>query len=265
MTKTLDSKFDDLKEKFKTKYMHSNARFISEFYDIPTMTGTFLWNQQILGKMKETIERNNKIAGDQNAQSHKIKSTKGYFEEFNDNNKNEEQKEIHKFLAEFKTQKEEIYNECIFAVREKWGSSNEFELCTNFDDKFIEKVKNMRNIIKQNENLEFTVSYNFIKNDWAIFRSACYLKETLNLYNYVTSRLDEKTEKLLANNLKEIQEYIKQNFNQKWSEGGKMLEQIIKNLAIKVNNLESSFNYIIQRKEQIDAVLNFLETCEIDS
>jgi dynein heavy chain 1 len=272
LVKSLDSKFDDLKEKLKTVYSNSNSRFISEFYDIPQMTGAFIRNQQILDKMKETIDRNLKIsndskgtgAGDASAQNHRIKQTKNHFDEFSSNNQREEANLTSNFINEFKQQREEIYGESIFAIREKWGSSNEYEIGTNFDDKFIEKVKNMRNIIKQQERVEFGISYNFVKQDWVTFKSASYLKETLNLYNYVNNRLDEKTEKLLANHLKEIQEYIKQNIALKWSDG-KMVDQVIKNLATKVNNLETSFNYINQRKEQIDSVLNYLETCEIDS
>ena len=273
LVKSLDGKFDELKEKLKTSYANSNSRFISEFYDIPQMTGTFIRNQQILEKMKETLERSLKIAndskilgaGDSSAQNHRIKQTKNYFDEFNTNSQRDETNVTTNFVNDYKVQKEEIKKGSIFAVREKWGSVNELEIGTNFDDKFIESVKNMRNIIKHREGIEFKVSYSFVKEDWITFRSASYLKETLNLYNYVNSRLDEKTEKLLANHLKEIQEHIKQNINAKWSDQGKLIEQIIKSLAAKVNNLETSFNYLVQRKEQIDAVLSFLETCEIDT
>jgi dynein heavy chain 1 len=265
LTKALDAKFEDLKEKYRNKYSISNSRYISEFYDIPVMTGGFIWNQQILGKMKETLDRSTKISGEVSAQNQKIKQTQVHFNEFRDNNKNEEAKSIASFTSDFKQQKDEIYSQSIFAVREKWGSNNEYELCTNFDDKFIEKVKNMRNIAGRPDGVDFTTSYQFIKTDWLVFRSASYLKETLSLLNYLTSKLDEKTEKLLAYHLKDIQEYIKQNFNQKWSDGTRILDGIIETLAIKVNNLESSYNYIIQRREQIDRILTFLESCEIDS
>ena len=265
LTKALDAKFDDLKEKYKVKYQNSNSRFISEFYDIPVMTGGFIWNQQILGKMKETIDRNAKITGEVSAQNQKVKQTLNYFSEFEQGNKTEEAKTVSNFLLDFKQQKDEIYRQGIFSVREKWGSINELELCTNFDDKFIEKMKNMRNITGKPDGVDFTISYGFVKTDWQIFKSASYLKETLSLFNYLTSKFDEKTEKLLANNLKEIQEYIKQNFNQKWSDGIRILDGIIEILAVKVNTLEANYNYIIQRREQIDRVLTFLETCEIDS
>jgi dynein heavy chain 1 len=264
LIKSLDAKFDDLKEKLKTKYSNSNSKFISEFYDIPPMTGSFIWNTQLVSKMKETIDRNVKITADTSSLNQKSRQTKTNFDDLSENWKKEEQNTINGFLNDFKQQKEEIYSQSIFVVREKWGSTNEFEIGANFDEKLMEKMKDMRNVIKHYE-LEFTVSYHFIKNDWAIFKSACYLKETLSLYNYVIARVDEDTEKLLANHLKEIQEYIKQNVAVKWNEGPKILDPIIKSLAMKVNNLESSFNYIIQKKDQIDLILRTLESCDIDN
>ena len=265
LIKSLEGRFEDLKDKMKVKYQNSSSRFISEFYDIPPLTGNLIWNQQLLTKMKENIERSTKISGDASAQNTKVKDIKKSFEELDGSNKQEESKAVRSFIQEFKSQKDEIYNQNIFCIKEKWGSSNEYELTTNFDERFIDKVKNMRNFVRTQDHLDFTIQYHFIKTDWAVFKNACYLKETLQLFNYINSKIDDKTEKLLANNLKEIQEFIKANLNMKWNDTSRGFETFIKNLAPKVNALEQSFNYITQMKENIHDILSFLESCEIDS
>ena len=273
LTKQLDGGFEELKQKMEnTKYESSNSRYISEFYDIPMMTGTFLWNKQILSKMKTNMDRKIKIVGEQSSQS--LRQSKQVFEEFQDRKKNEETNTVNKFITEYGNEKELISKVTLFAVREKWGSNKDYEIVSNFNDKLIEKFKDMRNIIKQTEGLDYMLRYHF-KTDWALFKHACYLKEILALYNYLSSRIDEKMTKLLASNLKDIQEYIKSCASCTWMVGNsasgvsttaaKNLENIIKNLASKVNSLEKGYNDLVQRREQIDGILDYLETCEIDS
>lgn len=152
----------------------------------------------------------------------------------------------------------------IFVVRSKLGTQD-LELNINFDEENIIKVKEMRNLFKLplDTYFRFSIKYKFSNKIWPKYLMASSLKETVDLFNYLYTKIDNKIEKLLARQLKEIQAKISQGCMLKWSDD-KNIPTYITELGDQINNIEDTARFIIEKTEDINNSLEMMRTCDLD-
>lgn len=65
MVKSFKDDLNELREKMGSGYTESGSNLIAEFYDIPDLTGSSIWNQEINRKLKSNIENIKSVMGDE--------------------------------------------------------------------------------------------------------------------------------------------------------------------------------------------------------
>jgi len=55
LIKSFKGDLEQLRDKFKGTYNNSGSRVIAQFYDIPDLTGSIIWNYEINRKLKKRV------------------------------------------------------------------------------------------------------------------------------------------------------------------------------------------------------------------
>jgi len=92
---------------------------------------------------------------------------------------------------------------------------------------------------------------------------ASSLKESIDLFNYMYTKIDHRIEKLLAKQLKDIQAKILSGCQLKWSDD-KNVPNYITELGDMINNIEDTASFIIEKTEEINTCLTTMKSCELD-
>lgn len=64
LIKSFNSDLEELRDKFKGTYSNSGSKIIAQFYDIPDLTGSVIWNYEINRKLKKSIGNLGSVMGD---------------------------------------------------------------------------------------------------------------------------------------------------------------------------------------------------------
>lgn len=262
LVKSFRGDLNDLKDKLGNGYESSGSNMIAQFYDIPDLTGSCIWSKEINRKLENNIENITSVMGEEWFRTKQGREIKEY-EEFFKSKIKFGIKRIEEFRDSSNTDK--IERRTLFIVRERMGHS-ELELVINFDESSMNSVKELRNLLKLPFDvfIRFTIQYNFWKKTWPIFLKASSLNESVLQYNYVSRKIDSNSEKLLANKLNELQGLIKKGLTHTWADH-KKVDTYIRSFGEKVNVLEETAGFILEKNEVIKSTIDTIKTCELDA
>lgn len=231
-----------LKSKFKRRYDKSGSSTIAKFYDVPDLTGNYLWCEEINRKLEQNIKKVEYVMGNDfirsgNQKGKEIQELQTIFQKSIGDSKGM----VEKFKNEYENY--QFTNHLIFMVRNKKASTDS-QLDVNFDFATIEKVKDMRNLLKLKHEVffKFSIRFNFAKTIWPAFLTAACLRESLQLYNELHEKIDNRIEKLLSHQITNLQKIIKNEGKIKWCED-KPLSKFIKDFTKGVNEMEDTVHY----------------------
>lgn len=163
-------------------------------------------------------------------------------------------KEMQQFTADLH------FQERIFDIQTR-RRTNQLELVVNFNEVNISLFKEIRNFAWMGHRVPFTLQFKSeeVQN---IYPSALSLQESLQIFNQVTNRIDDKFAKLVVNHKKEVLNTLQAGVGMAWN-FKVQLQKYIKTLADRVNALEDVVNTLNEKVEQIYSYMNSLTTAKL--
>ena len=242
--------------RYKNKYQKSGGIKLAQFYGINDLSGDFIWSHQISSHIQNKMNEIQLIKGE-NLKNNSVITT--FFENFKrlrDKKKNMKKLDKNDII---------IYGPLL--KLSNIHRNNTLKLIVNFSEDTEKKMMELRSLIQNKEYFQSVLSkkYFFKKEVWPVYINCQRLIETINIWNYLVPKIDEKMTQLLANQLSKVYIKIENGFKYKWNDKGHAYDTY-KNYFFEfyeeILDLENATNYLFDKITVIENHIKSLTTCE---
>ena len=248
----------DLKNKIYYDYNNSSAYYLSKIRGIADTSGKIIWLKQFQRKINSYKDRLKMVLGEGWETHNEAKLAKDIIDGFVKLNP------ISKIIEAWT--KESIRVEVDFGIEKVLkivNRNDKYEIQVNFDEKVIDLFKDVRLISVMGVytmNTFIISKANTIKSAYPI---AISLQDSIRTFNQTIQRIDSRIAKLVAKQIKDIQDLIGAYINVQWSVQVK-LEKFCKELCEKVSSFEELTRDLVLKADKIQALMNDIANSNIN-